>query len=132
MYRLLVLGLLTSFYILSARAEVLYGVVPYQTLGDIKKLFPQAELERAVGPDSRKGAVVLKTAAPDSTGTLYLGFLDSRPGSRESAKKAEILINDAKKVLRGTLRYPGFIELINAFKEIGYIDETSVLGNNWL
>ena len=41
-------------------------------------------------------------------------------------------LNDAKKVLRGTLRYPGFIELINAFKEIGYIDETSVVGNNWL
>jgi saccharopine dehydrogenase-like NADP-dependent oxidoreductase len=41
-------------------------------------------------------------------------------------------LNDAKKVLRGTLRYPGFVELINAFKEIGYFDETKVIGNNWL
>lgn len=40
-------------------------------------------------------------------------------------------LHDANKVLRGTLRYPGFTELINAFKEIGYFDEKPVQGNDW-
>lgn len=41
-------------------------------------------------------------------------------------------LKDATKVLRGTLRYHGFTELINSFKEIGYFTETPVQGDNWL
>lgn len=32
-------------------------------------------------------------------------------------------MKDAQKVLRGTLRYTGFVELISAFKEVGYFTE---------
>ena len=37
-------------------------------------------------------------------------------------------------MLRGTLRYPGFCEVINAWKEIGILDETPVHEgcNTWL
>lgn len=41
-------------------------------------------------------------------------------------------LNYAKKFLRGTLRYPGFTELINAFKEIGFWSEEPVKGETWL
>jgi saccharopine dehydrogenase-like NADP-dependent oxidoreductase len=41
-------------------------------------------------------------------------------------------LNYAKKFLRGTLRYTGFTELINAFKEIGFWSEEPVKGETWL
>jgi saccharopine dehydrogenase-like NADP-dependent oxidoreductase len=41
-------------------------------------------------------------------------------------------LQGATKIVRGTLRYRGFCELISAFKEIGYFDETHVEGDNWL
>jgi len=53
--------------------------------------------------------------------------------NRDSVSYREVYgLFDAKKVLRGTLRYNGFTELINAFKEIGYFDEKPVKGSNWL
>jgi saccharopine dehydrogenase-like NADP-dependent oxidoreductase len=44
--------------------------------------------------------------------------------NRDSISYQEIYgLGDATKMLRGTLRYTGFTELINAFKEIGYFSE---------
>lgn len=44
--------------------------------------------------------------------------------NRDSLTYQEVYhLKDAQKVLRGTLRYPGFIELISAFKEVGYFTE---------
>ena len=43
--------------------------------------------------------------------------------NRDSVSYKDVYgLKDATKVLRGTLRYNGFCELINAFKEIGYFD----------
>ncbi len=41
-------------------------------------------------------------------------------------------LQNARKFLRGTLRYHGFTELINGFKEIGYFSEKPVEGDSWL
>lgn len=58
--------------------------------------------------------------------------LEGYPNRDSVSYKAVYGLHDAKKVLRGTLRYYGFCELINAFKEIGYFHEGPVSGENWL
>jgi hypothetical protein len=40
-------------------------------------------------------------------------------------------LKDATKVLRGTLRYKGFCDIINAFKEVGISTEIPVKGSTW-
>jgi saccharopine dehydrogenase-like NADP-dependent oxidoreductase len=40
-------------------------------------------------------------------------------------------LSDTSRLLRGTLRYIGFTELINAFKEIGYFNEETTKGETW-
>ena len=35
-------------------------------------------------------------------------------------------------MLRGKLRYKGFIELVNAFKEVGLLEEKEPVGRDWL
>lgn len=43
--------------------------------------------------------------------------------NRDSISYREVYgLKDTNKILRGTLRYYGFTEIINAFKEIGYFD----------
>ena len=40
-------------------------------------------------------------------------------------------IPDAHKVLRGTLRYPGFCEIMQQFKALGLFDQTQEMINQW-
>lgn len=58
--------------------------------------------------------------------------LEGYPNRNSVAYKDIYGLKDATKVLRGTLRYKGFCTVINAWKELGLLEERPVKADNWL
>ncbi|KAK9452345.1 Saccharopine dehydrogenase [Limtongia smithiae] len=78
--------------------------------------YKDGELVRVAGKD------LMKSAKPYF---IYPGFSFYGYGNRDSTIFRELYkIPEAKSVLRGSLRYPGFTEFVSALVALGFLDET--------
>jgi hypothetical protein len=77
------LGLLVLLFSGLLRAEELQGVQPTDTLGDIKKKFPNAQFTRVKAAWVTDEQDFFSMWGSGFPGTLYLAFTDGRPGLRK-------------------------------------------------
>ena len=63
----------------AAHAEILQNVYPYNTLGDIRARYPQAEFKRVAAAWVTEDQAFYSMQGAGFVGTLYLAFSDQRP-----------------------------------------------------
>jgi hypothetical protein len=69
-----------------AGAEILHGVVPYDSLGEIKKKFPNGKFVRVPAAWVAEGQDFWSMTGSGFSGILYFAFTDYRPLNRKAAR----------------------------------------------
>lgn len=89
-FRLMLAGVLLALAAACAHAEVLHGVEPLDTLGTIKKKYPNAKLTRIKAAWVTEDEDFFRLEGQGFPGTLYIAFSDGRPGwRRQSAEQQQ-------------------------------------------
>lgn len=88
---------------LSANAELLFGIGPLETLGDIRKRFPNATFKQVKAAWVKEDQGLYSMEGPGHPGKLVLAFSDGRPLWRELAASARSAVQAASEPTQGDL-----------------------------
>jgi hypothetical protein len=87
----------------SARCELLHEVQPFDSLGDIKKKYPNAYFSRVKAAWVNENQDFFSMGGQGFPGTLYLAFTDRRPYWRAEIKKSENVDAEQHSALFGSI-----------------------------
>lgn len=94
MQRVTVLGLAGCLLALSAHSEILQGIQPLDTLGDIQKRFPNATLMPVKAAWVQEDQAFYSLEGMGLPGKMRLAFDDSRPGWKKTLNKLTQKMSD--------------------------------------
>jgi hypothetical protein len=69
-------------------AEILQGITPLDTLGDVKRKYPNAAIARVKAAWVTESEAFYSLSGPGFPGTLYIAFSDSRPFFKQMSADA--------------------------------------------